>query len=95
MDEARELRDPPSNSWAESKRLICAKSPGIRVRRMVVNDEVWVGESLLSFDGRVLEVFGHQGQDSVRSVRRPFETGGLSGWQLKSVAFGAGSERSG
>jgi len=33
---------------------------------MVANDEVWVGESLLSFDGRILEVFGYQGQDSVR-----------------------------
>jgi hypothetical protein len=33
---------------------------------MTANDEVWVGESLLSFDGRVLEVFGYQGQDSVR-----------------------------
>jgi hypothetical protein len=30
------------------------------------NDEVWVDEILLSFDGRVLEVFGYQGQDSVR-----------------------------
>jgi hypothetical protein len=33
---------------------------------MVANDEVWVGDSLLTFDGRVLEVFGYQGQDSVR-----------------------------
>lgn len=33
---------------------------------MVANDEVWVGDSLLAFDGRVLEVFGYQGQDSFR-----------------------------
>ena len=38
----------------------------LRVYRVVTNDEIWVGESLLSFDGRVLEVFGYQGQDSVR-----------------------------
>jgi hypothetical protein len=33
---------------------------------MDANYEVWVGDSLLSFDGRVLEVFGYQGQDSFR-----------------------------
>jgi hypothetical protein len=33
---------------------------------MVANEEVWVGECLLSFDGRVLEVFGYPGQDSYR-----------------------------
>ena len=38
----------------------------LECRRMGASDEVWVGDSLLSFDGRVLEVFGYQGQDSVR-----------------------------
>lgn len=33
---------------------------------MTAESEAWAGESVLSFDGRVLEVFGYQGQDSVR-----------------------------
>jgi hypothetical protein len=33
---------------------------------MIANEEVWVGECLLLFDGRVLEVFGCPGQDSFR-----------------------------
>jgi hypothetical protein len=33
---------------------------------MVANDEIWAGECLLSFDGRVLEVFGYPSQDSYR-----------------------------
>ncbi|MDQ3729291.1 MAG: hypothetical protein M3355_06840 [Actinomycetota bacterium] len=32
----------------------------------MTNDEVWVGDSLLSFDGRVFEIFGYHGQDSIR-----------------------------
>lgn len=29
-------------------------------------DEVWAGDSLLAFDGRVLEVFGFMGSESTR-----------------------------
>ena len=29
-------------------------------------DEVWAGDSLLAFDGRVLEVFGFMGSESLR-----------------------------
>jgi hypothetical protein len=39
---------------------------------MVANDEVWVGESLLAFDGRVLEIFGYPSRDSYR-----YHTGNL------------------
>lgn len=33
---------------------------------MPADDEVWVGDSLLAFDGQVLEIFGYPGQDSFR-----------------------------
>jgi hypothetical protein len=29
-------------------------------------DEVWAGDSLLAFDGRVVEVFGFSGSESIR-----------------------------
>jgi hypothetical protein len=36
-------------------------------------DEVWVGDSLLAFDGRVLEVFGFPGSLSMRYHVRNME----------------------
>lgn len=36
-------------------------------------DEVWAGDSLLVFDGRVLEVFGFSGSESLRFHVRNME----------------------
>lgn len=36
-------------------------------------DEVWSGDSLLAFDGRVLEVFGFMGSESIRFHVRNME----------------------
>jgi hypothetical protein len=36
-------------------------------------DEVWLGDSLLAFDGRVLEVFGFSGSESLRFHVRNIE----------------------
>ena len=43
---------------------------------MIANDEAWADECLLSFDGRILEVFGYPGQDSYRyHAREPPDRG--------------------
>lgn len=36
-------------------------------------DEVWAGDSLLAFDGRVVEVFGFSGSESIRFHVRNME----------------------
>ena len=59
-------------------------------------DEVWAGESLLAFDGRVLEVFGFPGAVSMRfhvrnlrlSVSGP--DGGGTHWVLVQASHGSG-----
>jgi hypothetical protein len=60
-------------------------------------DEVWAGDSLLAFDGRVLEVFGFPGSQSVRFHVRNMELDvggpnrrGMRLVTLKAAVRGAG-----
>ena len=63
-------------------------------------DEVWSGDSLLVFDGRVLEVFGFMGSESIRFHVRNMEVSvegpdrkGRNAVTIKPAARGSGGCR--